>query len=166
MKQLDEQAIIAAWEEVTELLVSEDENQLNSLIKDFETVQPNILAYTFAAGGDMLDEDEHANQFFYGTIIWKAIGDETKIVSEDALVEQEELIFRDYERAIKEGQDSLEEIAEVLREKTEQTELISSLYDDILEELPDDADDDRLNAAAWMMIHLCTVSTCLEKNVM
>ena len=89
-----------------------------------------------------------------------------KQISEDMLVEQEELIFRDYERSLKEGQDSLEEIADALLSKSEHEMLLSSLYDDILEDLPDDADDDRLNAAAWMMIHLCTILTCFEKNIM
>lgn len=83
MKPLDEKTIVAAWEEVTELLISDDEKKLNTLIQDFEKVQPNALAYIFAAGGDMLNEDEHANQFFYGTIIWKALGEDIKPVSED-----------------------------------------------------------------------------------
>ncbi len=166
MTPRDEKTIVAAWEEVTELLISDDEKQLNNLIQEIEKVQTHALAYIFAAGGDLLNEDEHANQFFYGTIIWKAMVLNIKQISEDMLVEQEELIFRDYERSLKEGQDSLEEIADALLSKSEHEMLLSSLYDDILEDLPDDADDDRLNAAAWMMIHLCTILTCFEKNIM
>lgn len=56
--------------------------QIDSLIEDFSTKQPYVLAYLMATGSEILTEEDRETLVFMGLTIWKVVSDHVTQIPE------------------------------------------------------------------------------------
>lgn len=74
MIELTTEMVEETWEELQSL----DFGQIDSLIEEFSTEQPYVLAYLMATGSDILTEEDRETLVFMGLVIWKVISSNEK----------------------------------------------------------------------------------------
>ncbi|MFP4014895.1 MAG: hypothetical protein ACLFVQ_12470 [Chitinispirillaceae bacterium] len=163
MIELTTKMVEDTWEELQSL----DFKHIDSLIEEFSTEQPYVLAYLMATGSDILTEEDRETLVFMGLITWKVISGNEKevpVVNDQLLVTKEEANMAMLDYLAGEPEAEFMNTVDLIMNKYSQGEFLRFIIHKIASQKESAPSPTRDNVGI-VVIYLKTVIDCFDEVV-